>query len=756
MSSGPRSLARRAGVALLALAGAAPPLAARQGTDSVLVEARRALERGHAWRATVLLAPVLADPATRQGDALVLGLRAAAARRNWAEVDRLAADPALGARREDDEVRWLRLRSAAELGRGDEAAQLAADLERAAATPLARARAELLLARAAEQAGQFDSAAARYARAAGNAPDAASWLLLRSAGSTLDPALRAQRLAALGQGPWRSRVPRTEAGARLRAADSAGAAAAFDSAGQWDDALRLRLALARSAADSAALRAFVLARVGRGGSRAAVAVQLLDRARLRLTPAQELEVARAIATADASRAITGWERAFAAGLGTPADRLARADAVFRTGRYEAAAAAYRQVPAASPQGGLAAYRAARSEVRAGKAAVARPHLRAIPSRFPGDTQAAASALYLLADLATDEGRDADARDAWLALARRYPTSTLAPASRFRAAMAAWLAKDARTAAQEWEALARDPRGGTERLAATYWAGRARASLGETDSALARWREVIVRDSLTYYAMLAARRLGRAVPAPVAQADRAPVVGAALDEAARRALVLDSLGLGEEADAEYDWIVATAPARAEELLGAAELVLARGHPARAIRLARRAQAADAPADARLYRLLYPLPHDDVLVQESARRGLSPALVAGLIRQESTFEPEATSRAGARGLMQLMPDVGRATARRLGYAEWDPALLWLPDVSLELGTVHLRELLERFTPPAYALAAYNAGGHRVRAWTTRRGADDPEVFADRIPYVETRDYVRIVQRNAATYQALYGIE
>jgi soluble lytic murein transglycosylase len=86
-------------------------------------------------------------------------------------------------------------------------------------------------------------------------------------------------------------------------------------------------------------------------------------------------------------------------------------------------------------------------------------------------------------------------------------------------------------------------------------------------------------------------------------------------------------------------------------------------------------------------------------------------------------------------------------------WAPALLWQPDVNLELGTVHLAEMTARYPDLVRVLAAYNAGASRVTRWDERAGADDSELFAERIPYRETRDYVRIVQRNRAVYRALY---
>jgi soluble lytic murein transglycosylase len=106
------------------------------------------------------------------------------------------------------------------------------------------------------------------------------------------------------------------------------------------------------------------------------------------------------------------------------------------------------------------------------------------------------------------------------------------------------------------------------------------------------------------------------------------------------------------------------------------------------------------------------------------------------------------------MQIMPEVGRQLASSLGFTTWDVALLYQPDVSLQLGTFHLSHLLRGYPDIARALAAYNAGSSRVDRWSTKPGVEDPEVFVERIPFVETRDYVRIVQRNRAIYRSLYA--
>ena len=105
-------------------------------------------------------------------------------------------------------------------------------------------------------------------------------------------------------------------------------------------------------------------------------------------------------------------------------------------------------------------------------------------------------------------------------------------------------------------------------------------------------------------------------------------------------------------------------------------------------------------------------------------------------------------------ELRDRFGKKVARSLGYEGWDPVLLYQGDANLEIGTVHLKELLEAQGNVVEVLAAYNAGGHRVVRWKTRLGAEDPELLAERIPFVETRDYVRIIQRNRALYRALYA--
>ena len=106
-----------------------------------------------------------------------------------------------------------------------------------------------------------------------------------------------------------------------------------------------------------------------------------------------------------------------------------------------------------------------------------------------------------------------------------------------------------------------------------------------------------------------------------------------------------------------------------------------------------------------------------------------------------------------MMQLMPPVGKTLARSHGIAGYTDDSLYDPAVNIKLGTAHLSGLFRRTASIERVLAAYNAGESRVTKWMQKTGASDPEIFTERIPFVETRDYVRSIVRNRAFYSLLY---
>src|SRR5262249_13906852 len=151
--------------------------------------------------------------------------------------------------------------------------------------------------------------------------------------------------------------------------------------------------------------------------------------------------------------------------------------------------------------------------------------------------------------------------------------------------------------------------------------------------------------------------------------------------------------------------------------------------------------------------YPMPFASSIHEWSAHAGVDAALTAGLIRQESAFDPQAHSGANAIGLMQILPKTARLLAKkgRVGYSR---ARLHDPDYNIHLGTIYVAGLKHDFGSVESALAAYNAGEDRVAQWTAGQNYRELAEFVDSIPFTETREYVEIVTRNADIYRKLYG--
>jgi soluble lytic murein transglycosylase len=151
--------------------------------------------------------------------------------------------------------------------------------------------------------------------------------------------------------------------------------------------------------------------------------------------------------------------------------------------------------------------------------------------------------------------------------------------------------------------------------------------------------------------------------------------------------------------------------------------------------------------------YALPFESSIRRWSAAHHLDPMLVAGLIHQESAFQPEARSGKNAIGLMQLLPQTARQWAAE-GRVRYSRARLTDPDYNVRLGTTYFAALQRQFGSAEGALAAYNAGEDRVALWTSGAPNREPAEFVDSIPFTETRNYVQIITRNAEIYRRLYG--
>lgn len=590
--------------------------------------------------------------------------------------------------------------------------------------------------------------ATMWVQRAQTTPEIASWLYLRAAAATRDSAGRFALYAQVTLPVARDRIPWVEAAALETTGDTVGALRAYQALPAPVTVLRLRAALAGTTPRADSVRHDIVAFISAAETGDAIreAYTLFDRLVRAPTADEQLTIARAAArVGQSARARAGYASVPGASL-TPEDRFAYADALARGGASDSAAVVYGSITAPASLAAAARYQHARAQLSAGNGTAARTTLRMLAS---GNDTSSASALALLADLSTDDGSDPGARALLLQLVRRFPTSRLAPDARFDAALIALILGQATTAVRELTPLAKLP---SHALEAGYWLGRAQQAAGNTAAARAAWSAVLARDSTSYYAARASARLHTTSLHPVAESSGYPEV-ASVDSAVTRIRLLRGLAMTPEAQIENDRLFRDAPQQRDLLLATASAFAGTDQAARAIALGRRALAAYGPS-ASVFRLIYPVAARDTIVAESRKAGIDPALVAALIRQESNFNPGATSAAGARGLMQVMPSVGREIAPGVGITSWNPALLYDPGINVELGVRHLAPLLRRQPSVERVLAAYNAGESRVTRWARRPGSDDPEMFTERIPFPETQDYVKSVLRNREFYRALYA--
>ena len=719
--------------------------------EATLEAAERSIASGRPWQATRALAPLLRSETPRDSFVVLLAARAAIAWEGWSAAERLLARATWLDAAFEGEGRALLAR--ARLERSNPAALRDAEVAvRAAGEGAPLGSRLVLLARALDRADRLDSAALVYRAAAVRLPAIADWLSLRAAGVTIDADARGALLRAVSLPAAIPRLPWTEALALERAGSFPAAARLYDSLGASYAALALRL---RAATDPASRDSLQLALVGALRPRLSApdtrrAITLLDSAFAPHRAVDELLIARrAAAIGMHARAVTGFSRGTSSNLLTHNDRYVWGTSLARLGRHAEAIVQFGRVGGA--QRSAAQYQRARSLLRSGKRVTALSVLRRLLNEGT-DAATSATAGYLLANLHEDAREDAEARRIFREVARRYPSTPHAPRAAFQAALIAYVLNDATTAAREFTALAERQGARSEGPAARYWAGRAASIAGSPVAARNHWQVLLEKFPDSYYVIPAARRL--AVPVPEPPGDGAPLTGNEFGAALDRAELLDRMGLGFEARLELNHVARAAERSIPSLAEAARAFAARGHSGRALRLSQRARDRGAPLDGGLARLMYPLPVANELELEATRLGVDPLLAAGLIRQESGFDPAARSGADARGLMQVMPSLGAAFAARERIAGWDPVLLYQPDLNVHFGLAHLADVLRRYDRVEHALAAYNAGGTPVRGWLELSGTRaDPEVFIERIQYVETRNYVRIVLRNREIYRVLY---
>lgn len=285
----------------------------------------------------------------------------------------------------------------------------------------------------------------------------------------------------------------------------------------------------------------------------------------------------------------------------------------------------------------------------------------------------------------------------------------------------------------------------------YWKARALQSLAagsqDEDGMRALSREMLsgIAGRLHFYGKLAAEDLGQPlVMPPKPAALTAEETDAALKHPGlTRALQLIAIGLRSEGVREWNYSLRGMNDR--ELLAAAQRACDAEVWDRCINTSDRTRE-EIDLDQR-----FPMPFRADVQAKAKEIGVDPAYVYGLIRQESRFIMDARSSVGASGLMQIMPATARWTARKIGL-EYTQDMITDRDVNLRLGTSYLKLVLDDFGgSQAMAAAAYNAGPSRPRRW--REGpALEPAIWAENIPFNETRDYVKKVLSNATYYAAI----
>jgi soluble lytic murein transglycosylase len=710
----------------------------------LLTQAEQALNEGRPFRASRLLAPMLASPAGRDPATLLLAARAAARWEGWGSVVRLLVGQAWLDDMSGGEGRALLARARVE--RSEPAVE---DARRAVAAARSATLGPRLitLARAFDRANLLDSAAMAYLQAEKLLPAVGDWLRLRAAGVLADSTARSALYRSVSQPAALPRVRWTEALACDRAGDWREAARLYEALGASLAAIRVRLGAPQIPEERAAARrqlvALLTPRLSAEDSRGAIA--LLDDAFPNLTPDEELLVARRAGAVELARAANGFARAVRAKSLSEQDKLTYASVLARLGRHHEAIALLNTIRSWELRL-QAQYLRARSLLVSGTRREAISALRQVVREPQGDSATAATAGFLLGDLLVDQGDEAAARRAYLDVAHRFPRSGFGARAALQAALLAWVHGNRALAAGEFAALAARAGETSEGIAGLYWSGRAALAAGDSLAAASRWHSLLERFPNSYYTVPAAERLGvspvrEPPPGLIAAPDSS--LTAALD----RAALLEQLGLRVEARFEYDLLSRQAESTPGMLFPAARAFFERGQIARTYRLALRVSEA-APQ-----RLAFPLPPAPAL-EEARQAGVDPLLVAALIRQESGFDPFARSRADARGLMQVLPSLGAGMAPGAGLLDWEPALLYQPEINARFGVIHLAQTLRKYPKLPAALAAYNAGERPANQWLAFPGAaDDPEVFIERIQFAETRDYVRRVLRNLAVYRALY---
>ena len=287
----------------------------------------------------------------------------------------------------------------------------------------------------------------------------------------------------------------------------------------------------------------------------------------------------------------------------------------------------------------------------------------------------------------------------------------------------------------------------------YWKARVKLAQLPTQAQNEQAQAMLrgIASTRHFYGQLATEALGQSIvlPAPPEPLTADERQAARQNPGLQRALAAIRLGLRTEGNREWNYTVSLhtpGGMKDRELLAAAEWACEQALWDRCIYTSKRTHIAHEQSQR------FPLPHRDLVVGQASAIGLDPGLVFGLIRQESRFVTNARSHVGASGLMQVMPPTAKWTAKRIGLSDFKPQDINDQVTNVRIGTAYLKMVIDDFEGSLpLAVAAYNAGPSRSRAW--RNGPILPgDIWVENIPFEETRDYVKRVLSNSVNYNAL----
>ncbi len=291
---------------------------------------------------------------------------------------------------------------------------------------------------------------------------------------------------------------------------------------------------------------------------------------------------------------------------------------------------------------------------------------------------------------------------------------------------------------------------------TYWRARALLAQGTNEGARAQALQLLegIASGRGFYEQLALEELGQRItvatkPAPLTPEEKE---AARLNPGLNRALYAINLGLRAEGVREWNYstnLHVRGGMDDRALLAAADMACHHEVWDRCINTSERTKSV-VDAEQR-----FPMPFKAAVVVRASQIGLDPAYVYGLIRQESRFIMDAKSGVGASGLMQVMPATAKWTAKKIGLSNFQPYQITDRDTNIAIGTGYLKLVLDSFEGSMpLAAAAYNAGPGRPRSWRGQSGGPvlEAAIWAENVPFNETRDYVKKVLSNTTNYAAL----